>query len=164
MSAEQNKALERRILEEFWNKRNLDLAEEFWTPDFVSHGLTGSGGIHGPQGYKQYAATVLSAFPDYHIEIVDLIAEGEKVTTRYVISGTHKGELEGLPPTGRRVEFVGTGVDRFCEGKIAESWEVYDTLALMQQLGLVLVPGPKLLARMLVHQVKKLRSRLFAKS
>ena len=163
MSPEERKAFVRRQIEEMWNGGNLNLVNEFFTSDFVSHGLTGSEGIHGPEGYKQYAAAVLSAFPDYHMQIVDQVAEGDRVTTRFVVSGTHKGELEGLPPTGNRVEFALTGVDRFSGGKIAESWEVYDTLGLMQQLGLVMVPGPKLLARMLIHQVKKLRSRVLPK-
>ena len=102
-----------------------------------------------------------AAFPDLHLTIEDQIAEGDnKMVTRYRVSGTHRGDLMGLPPSGKRVTFVGVGVTRTSDGKFVEAWEHYDALGLMQQLGVVPLPGPRLLARMLIRQAKKLRSRL----
>ena len=102
-----------------------------------------------------------AAFPDLHLTIEDQIAEGDnKMVTRYRVSGTHRGDLMGLPPSGKRVTFVGVGVTRTSDGMFVETWEHYDALGLMQQLGVVPLPGPRLLARMLIRQAKKLRSRL----
>ena len=134
MSAEEErKAFVRRQIDELWNKGNLDFAEEGFTPDFVSHD---------------------------HMQIVDQVAEGDKVVTRYLTTCTHKGELAGIPPTGRRVEVAGMGIDYFRGGKIAESWEYYDVLGLMQQMGVATIPSPRLLVRVLVHQAKKSFSRV----
>jgi steroid delta-isomerase-like uncharacterized protein len=137
MSAEENKAFVRRQIEEVHNKGNLDFADQGFTPDHVSHNPLVPEDIRGPEGFKQSVAAARSAFPDWHVEIVDQIAEGDQVATRYVLSGTHEGELAGIPPTGKRFEVAGTGVDRFSGRKIAESWEHYDTLGMMQQLGVI---------------------------
>jgi steroid delta-isomerase-like uncharacterized protein len=161
MSAEEErKAFVRRQIDELWNKGNLDFAEEGFTPDFVSHDPSNPEEIRGPEGFKQNVAQVRAAFPDFHMQIVDQVAEGDKVVTRYLTTCTHKGELAGIPPTGRRVEVAGMGIDYFRGGKIAESWEYYDVLGLMQQMGVATIPSPRLLVRVLVHQAKKSFSRV----
>jgi predicted ester cyclase len=104
--------------------------------------------------------TFRGAFPDLKGTPEDQIAEGDKVVMRWTARGTHQGELQGIPPTGRRVTVTGIVISRAAEGKLVESWEVYDALGMMRQLGLVVIPGPRLLGRMLVDQAKKLRSRL----
>ena len=102
-----------------------------------------------------------TAFPDLHVTIEDQIAEGDnKMVTRYRVSGTHRGDLMGLPPSSKRVTFRGVDVTHTSDGKFVESWEHYDALGLMQQLGVVPLPSPGLLARMLIRQAKMLRSRL----
>jgi predicted ester cyclase len=102
-----------------------------------------------------------TAFPDLHVTIEDQIAEGDnRMVTCYKVSGTHRGDVMGLPPSGKRVTFVGVGVTRTSEGKFVETWEHYDAVGLMQQLGMVPLPGLRLLARMLISQAKKPRSRL----
>jgi len=120
-----------------WNKVNLDLADEFFSSDFVGHDPFSSEEIRGPEGFKQYVATGRASLPDLHMRIEDQIAEGDRVATRYVISGTHDGEMEGIPATGKQVEVSGTGIDRISGGKIAESWEHYDALGMLQQLGVI---------------------------
>ena len=141
MSAEENKAFVRRQIEETWNKGNLDFVDEGFTSDFVKHDPLSPEEIRGPEGFKENVATTRMAFPDFHVRIVDQLAEGDLVATRYIISGTHEGALAGIPPSGNRIEVAGTGVDRFSGGKIAESWEMYDTLGMMQQLGVI--PSPE---------------------
>ena len=78
-----------------------------------------------------------SAFPDVHMEIEDQIAEGDRVATRWVASGTHEGDLMGISPTGNRVTVAGTTIDRIADGQIAETWDNYDALGMMQQVGAI---------------------------
>ena len=80
----------------------------------------------------------ISAFPDLNVTVEDVIAEGEQVVTRWTIRGTHQGEIEEFgPPTGKQIELEGITIHRIEDGKIAEEWERYDNLSIMQQLGLV---------------------------
>ena len=74
--------------------------------------------------------------------------------------GTHRGEFQGIPPTGKQVAFTSIEVNRVVEGKVEEHWVEINLLGLVQQLGVATIPGPRLLVRILVRQTKKLRSRL----
>ena len=85
------------------------------------------------------------------------MAEGDLVAQRVHFAGTHTGMFQGLPPTHRKVEFSGLELNRFVDGRVVEHWFQLDSLTLLQQLGLVLVPGPRLLPRVVAHQVKRLR-------
>ena len=140
MSTEERKAFVRHQIGELWNKGNLDAADECFTSEFVGHDPASPEEIRGPEGFKQNVAAVRSAFPDFHVQIVDQVAEEDRVVTRYVTTGTQKGELTGIPPTGKRVEVDGMGIDYFSRGKISESWEYYDVMGIMQQLGVIPYP------------------------
>ena len=134
MSAEENRALARRSWE-LVSQRNLDLIEEFYPPDFVWHEPDQD--IRGYEQAKQFVSTFLQAFPDINISVEDVIAEGDKVVSRYTIRGTHQGETEAFgPPTGRQMALEGITIHRFEDGKIVEEWERYDNLRALQQLGL----------------------------
>jgi steroid delta-isomerase-like uncharacterized protein len=139
MSAEENKAIARREMEELFNHTgNLDVADEIYAPDYVGHEPTQPEDIHGVEGARQFAATMRSAFPDLSCTIEDQVAEGDKVVTRWTGRGTHQGEAEELgPPTGKRMEITGISIERISEGKVAESWDNYDAMGMMQQLGMV---------------------------
>ena len=137
MLAEERKAFVRHQIDELWNEGDLDAAEECFTSDFVSHDPASSEEIRGPEGFKQNVAEVRAALPDFYMRIVEQVAEGDRVVTRYVTTGTQEGELAGIPPTGRRVEVAGMGIDYFREGKICELWEYHDVMGLMQQLGVL---------------------------
>jgi predicted ester cyclase len=101
MLADERKAFVRRQIEELWNKGNLDAADECYTSDYVSHDPASPEEIRGPVGFKQNVAAVRAAFPDFHMQIVDQVAEGDRVVTRYVTTGTQEGELTGIPrPAG----------------------------------------------------------------
>jgi steroid delta-isomerase-like uncharacterized protein len=138
MSAEENKAVVRREIEELFNHTgNLDAADEIYAPDYVGH-EPAFGDVRGVEGAKEFAADMRQAFPDLESTIEDQIAEGDKVVTRFSSRGTHQGETEDLgPPTGNRVEITGITIERFSDGKIAEDWTNFDALGMMQQLGLV---------------------------
>jgi steroid delta-isomerase-like uncharacterized protein len=141
MSTEENKAVARRELEELYNQGgSLDAAEEIYALDFVGHEPT-IGDIRGVEGAKRYAATMRLAFPDLSCTVEDQVAEADKVVTRWSAQGTHQGETEDLgPATGNRMQITGISIERFSEGRVAESWDSFDALGMMQQLGLVPEP------------------------
>src|ERR687896_1205729 len=138
MSAEENKAVVRREMEELFNQGgNLDVADEIIAPNYVSHEPT-SGEVRGIEGAKQFAATYREAFPDLQNTIEDMVAEGDKVVVRFRGRGTHQGETEAFgPPTGKRMEITGITIKRLSDGKIVEAWTNFDALGMMQQLGLI---------------------------
>jgi steroid delta-isomerase-like uncharacterized protein len=120
---------------------NLDAAEEIYAPDYVGHEPT-FGDIHGVEGAKQFAADYRQAFLDLQTTIEDMVAEGDKVVTRFRTRGTHQGEIEDLgPPTGNQFEVTGITLEQFSEGKIVEDWTNFDALGPMQQLGLMDQPA-----------------------
>lgn len=140
MTIEQNKAIVLRFYEAF-DREDLEQAKELIAPNVVARGL-GSGLINGYDAVIQYGLTMRSAFPDGRHTFEDVIAEEDKVVTRGTFSGTHHGDLLGIPPTGKQVTFSVVHIDRLVDGKIVEHWGQGDTLAIMQQLGVVPLPGP----------------------
>jgi steroid delta-isomerase-like uncharacterized protein len=136
MSVEENKSLVRRFLEEVWNKGNLALVDELIAADYVYHHPTGMV-LHGIEQYKKLVNEVRTAFPDIHFTIDDIIAESNKVVYRWTLRGSHKNEFRGIPPTGKMVTMWGIFIDLIAGGKFVESWDRYDTLGLMRQLGVI---------------------------
>ena len=138
MSAEQNKTVARRFLVEVFGGGNLDLADELIAPNHVSSGPGTLPGLpSGPEGQRQLIGFYRSAFPDVQFTVEDQIAEGERVVTRWTAQGTHTGEFAGLPPTGRAATVTGVGIDRIVDGKIVESWGIFDQFGMLQQLGAI---------------------------
>ena len=136
MSTEENKAKERRMVEEALNKGNLAVVDELLEPGFVYHGPGGTE-IKGPEGYKKFLDMLRTAYPDIHVIIENIIAEGDMVATRTTCTFTFTGEVGDMKPTGKRVSMTGSILDRFEGDRLAETWEVYDRLDLYQQLGLI---------------------------
>ena len=97
--------------------------------------------MRGLEAAKHAAADYRQAFPDLHVTVEDLIAEGDRVAARLRFRGTHLGELDGIAPTGRRVDCTGIVISRIEEGKISEDWANFDDLGMMQQLRLIPEPG-----------------------
>ena len=136
--SEENKALARRFMDEVYNKGNVDFIDEIVASTYVVYDPNNPGGISGGvEGAKQFVEMYRSAFPDLQITVEDLIAEGEKVVTRWTARGTHRGQLTGIPPSGNRVEVTGISIDRIEGGNFVESWSNLDTLGMMQQIGAV---------------------------
>jgi len=130
--SEQNKALARRSWE---SVDDPDTLGEVYPPDVVWHMPDQE--VRGIEEAKQFVAMFKSAFPDMSATVEDVVAEGDKVVTRVTLRGTHQGEVEEFgPPTGRQVEIEGITIHRIEDGKIAEEWNSYDNLSMMQQLGL----------------------------
>lgn len=141
MSTEANKAVVRRNFEESWNQANLAVVDELFAPDFMGYFAIHPEPLAGPAAYKQFMSGYFVAFPDAHFEIEDIVAEGDKVAAYWTVRGTHQGDLAGIPPTGKPITVTGMWIHRIAGGKIAEQWGIFDTLGLMQQLGVVPPPG-----------------------
>ena len=136
MSA-QNKAVAMRFFEAF-NARDLDAFNEILAPDAVDHDPQNPfREMRGPEGAKRNAQMYHAAFSDGRFEVHEQLAEGDCVVTRWTAKGTNDGELMGMSPTGKSVEIDGIGIDRIADGKVVESWGCWDTLGMMQQLGVV---------------------------
>jgi len=133
----QNKAVAKRFFEA-WNARDLDAFDEIVAPDAVTHDPQNPfSDIRGPEGAKRLAEMYHAAYSDSRFEVHEQIAEGDLVVTRWTGKGTHDGELMGMPPTGKWVEVDGVAIDRISGGKIVESWNCFDALGMMQQLGAI---------------------------
>jgi steroid delta-isomerase-like uncharacterized protein len=130
---ENNKALVRKYFEEVWSRRNVAALDEFLAPDFVVHD-TLSREEGGTEDYKRAVAEQIAASSDFHLSIEEQIAEGEKVVTRYIDSGTHdQGEFEGFAPSGARITMEAITINRVVEGKIVQERNVANISPLWQQ-------------------------------
>lgn len=128
-----NKALMRRFYEELWSRGNLEAIPELVAEDFVDHQAP----VGQTSGREELAGLVLmwrTGFPDMQETVEDLISEGDKVTGRFLMRGTHRGEFMGIAPTGRSVTMSGIDIVRIANGKISEFWYAEQMLELMQQL------------------------------
>ena len=139
MSAEENKELVRRFVEEFWNEGNAAAADELMAVDAEIHMPTGE--LVDLDGLKGFVGAFRGSFPDWYSTFEELIAEGDRVAERWTGRGTHRGELQGIAPTGRRVEVPGSVFYRIVDGKIVEFRGQLDMMSLMQQLGAI--PSPQ---------------------
>ena len=139
MSTEANKTTARRLVDDLFNNKNYDVIDELFAPDFVEHEEI-PGIDLGRDGVRQATQMFHAAFPDLHVVIQDVLADGDKVVMREQWTGTHQGEFIGLPATGKQVAFDVIDIVRFAEGKLVEHWAVSDMLALMTQLGAIPEP------------------------
>jgi len=137
--SEENKVLVRRWVDA-WNEGNVNAVDGLVSDAYVRHDPN-SPEVHGPEQEKQFMAMSLSAFPDLRFTIEDLAAEGDKVIARFTMSATHRGELWGIPPTGKQLTLTAMEIYRIAEGKIDEQWVILDALGMMQQLGAIPEPG-----------------------
>jgi steroid delta-isomerase-like uncharacterized protein len=139
MSTQENKTLARRYIEEVLNQKNLALVDEMNPTDFVFHNASAT--MQGLEPYKQYLSMLFTAYPDMHITIEDMIAEGDIIAERVTVRGTNKGDFMGIPPTGKHITITAIYIVRFANGKGVEVWANSDDLGAMQQVGLIPTPG-----------------------
>jgi steroid delta-isomerase-like uncharacterized protein len=138
----ENKAVVRRLYEEVWNKRRVELVDELMSPSHAMHNNHVPDSCIGPEAYKREVARFMTGFPDLHFSVEDMLAENDKVAVGWTISGTHKGEFRGISPTGRKVSVEGITINHIADGKIMDSYISVDYLGLMQQLGVAPAFGP----------------------
>ena len=135
MLGEENKALVRLFDEEFWNKGNLAAADELLAAN-AAIVLPGRGQV-SLDDFKAFAASLRGAFPDWYAITDEMVAEGARVAEQWTGRGTHRGEFQGMAPTGRQVTVPGTVFYRLASGKITEFRGLFDGVALLQQLGAI---------------------------
>jgi steroid delta-isomerase-like uncharacterized protein len=135
VSTEHNKTVVRRFLDEIVNKGSTAAADELLHPDFVAY-PPGSSQPINRERFLEFASVFRSAFPDMHDTVEDIVAEGDRVAIRVTVHGTHRGEFQGIAPTGKPIAFSGFAIFRLANGKIVENRALSDRLGLMQQLGL----------------------------
>jgi steroid delta-isomerase-like uncharacterized protein len=138
MSAEQNKVVVRRFFEAF-DAGDLDGAAAVFAPNAVVHN-SGAPDPLNLEGFRQLGRVFLTAFPGGKHTIEDMIVAEDKVVTRVIYRGVHTGDLMGLPPTGKQVTVPAMTIDCLANGKIVETWRLFDQLAMMQQLGVIPAP------------------------
>jgi predicted ester cyclase len=135
--SEQNKAVIRRLIDEVWNRRAFDVADELFAPETIIYesGVALPGA--GPAAVKQGIGAICAAFADNRITVDDMIAAEDKVVLRWSSLGTHRGVLQGIAPTNRKVAANGIAIYRFAGGKVVEEWMNTDQLGILKQLGIV---------------------------
>lgn len=135
-SAEVNKDRIRRVIEDLYSRGDLSVAEELYDTNYIRHDPATPDVGTGLSAIKQVVNTYRTAFPDLELTVEDIIAEGDKVLGRWSARGTHRGELQGASPTGKRFEIAGLTLMQFADGQIVEEWTNWDVLGMMQQLGI----------------------------
>lgn len=140
MSTEENKVIARRFIQ-VWGQGSLDTLDELASPNFSVYYPVLKQPIDGPEAFKQLLMGARSAVPDAALEFLDEIAEGDKVVVRWTVHGTHQGVFLGIPPTGKLVTWSGITIYRIASGKVVEERGEEDALGLMQQLGVIPMPG-----------------------
>lgn len=138
MSTETNKAIVRRFIEQVLNSQRHDLVDEFLVESVELHGVGPS--IIGRTAVAEWYAMLTAAFPDWHTTIDDMVAEGDRVVVRITSKGTHQGEMQGIPATGKPYTQHAIVIYRLTNGKIVEGRLQTDMLSMMQQLGLMPAP------------------------
>lgn len=133
MSTEENKEMVRRYLEESWNKGNVEIADEFYAPDYKDHSPYAE--FHTPDEEKRYIAGIRSILPDFHTTIEDIFGEGDMVVVRGHDNFTHTYEFLGNLPTGKKINISWVTIYRFENGKVVEKWIEQDMKSLVDQLG-----------------------------
>ncbi len=138
MSVE-NEQLVRRFFEEFCNDRRSQVADEIIAADYVSHGPQAPP-AEGPDGVRARVGLYQDAV-DGHWDVQEISSSGDRVVTRWIGRGTHRGELIGVQPTGKPIAVEAISIHRIADGKIVEEWTVWDALGLLQQVGAVPAPA-----------------------
>ena len=139
MSIEENKAVVRRFFDELLSTDDLAVADELLSPGFRFY-FAGSPDPMNLESYKEFLVARRAAFPDRCFVVEDMIAEGDKVSVRFTMRGTHKGEFRGIAPSGKEVTMTGIDTIRLSDGKMVEDRVEVDQLGMMRQLGVIASP------------------------
>jgi steroid delta-isomerase-like uncharacterized protein len=135
MSLQENKDVVQRIVD-LLNDGKLEQARALYADDYCNHD-PGAPAVQDREALMQTFIAWGAAFPDAHTTIEGMVAEGDKVAKRWTYRGTHTGEFMGIPPTGKAFEITATTIYRLSGGKVAECWWYYDSLGLLQQIGVI---------------------------
>lgn len=132
---ESNKEVVRKLFDRLFSKGDRSVIEEVIAPDCTFHHPGMTTNPLGPAGLEHIADIFFTAFPDLRASMDEMVAEGDSIAVRWTSTGTHEGELMGIAPTGRKVEFTGMNLFHLKDGKISEWWSSTDELGIMRQIG-----------------------------
>lgn len=132
-TVERHKRLVRRFYDEVWNRQDLAVIPDLLTPGAAFRGSLGAV-RRGHKGFADYVREVTTALGDYRCDVEELVAEDVRVVARMTFSGVHRGDLLGVPPTGRRVSWAGAAFFTFADGRVADLWVLGDLTDLHRQL------------------------------
>jgi steroid delta-isomerase-like uncharacterized protein len=138
--SEDNKSLILELTEALWNRKDLSAVDRYLAEDYVQSDPP-LGFTPDREGFRRWVGVVTAAFPDLDWKTETIMAEGDKVATRWTVRGTHRREFFGVPATNKEMEITGLSVDLLEAGKVKQSWVQWDQLSLLQQLGLIPEPG-----------------------
>jgi len=129
--------------DELWNHHKIETIDRLLTPDVIAHGLVAEKGneLRGPAEFKKFFVQFTKAFPDIHVEVADTISEEDKIAARCIVTGTHRGDTLGVPPTNTPIRFTGIAILRIKDGRIAEAWNSFDFQGLSKQIGALVQPA-----------------------
>jgi predicted ester cyclase len=139
---EQNTQIVRRLYDELFTKWNLAVIDEVFSPEYLGHEMP-PGTPRGPEGIRRLYARFREGLPDIRFTVEDLIAGGDRVVVRWRVNATHRGVVQGIPPTGAQVSFEGIAIYRLSKGKVVERWVVADRAGLLDQLHAATAATPK---------------------
>jgi len=144
MSAEQNKSIVYRWVEDAWNHGDFSQAPSLYPADYVLHDTSSPEPFRGPEGLRGFITAFRTAMPDLHMTIEQIVAEGDCVAWRFQCQGTQTGPLQTIPPSGRRAVVTGTVMSRFAGGHWVEDYSNADQLGMLVQFGVIpaLAPAP----------------------
>lgn len=143
--ATRNAELIRHGIEHLFNRGDLTVADERFADHILLHSPASAAPARGRSAVVDFIVKLRIAFPDLHVEIVDLVADHDRVVTRCATTGTHLGDYFGVPPTGHRVEITEVHLFRIEDARLEELWLVFDVLGVLQQMHMVPaggLPGP----------------------
>ncbi len=136
MSAEQREAAIRRFVDQALNRGDLSVVDEVASQEFVGHHYAETPELPlGPEGARRFVYTMRAVFPDLHVTVHDMLDCGDRVITRWELRGTQRGQIMGLPATGRPVVVTGITIDRFVGNRVVEEWVEWDRLGMLRQMG-----------------------------
>jgi steroid delta-isomerase-like uncharacterized protein len=136
MSTESNKTRLQNYINTTWNQHDLSVIDDALLPEFVDHTLP-PGSQQGPAGQRAFLEAYLQGFPDTHIDLNEMVAEGDTVVLRWTATGTHTGNLMGIPASGKSMNLPGIALWRFRDGRLIECWNHFDQVTLLQQIGVM---------------------------
>jgi steroid delta-isomerase-like uncharacterized protein len=137
MSTEENKNIVRRWWESLNQGNAIDIVDEIYASDYILHDPSFPEPVRGIQGVQEFVTSIVAAFPDARYMIEDLIAEGDKVTQHISVQGTHQGEFQGIPATGKQVSVWLMVISRIADSKVVEEWQLFDALGMLKQMGVI---------------------------
>lgn len=130
----ENKTIVRRLYEEVWNDRKVDVVDKLLSPSHALQEPNASGSQIGPQVYKATVKRFHAAIPDLRFTVQEVISEGDKVVVAWILSGTHQGDFYGIAPSNKKVSVEGITIHQVKNGKILESYASWDRLGMMRQV------------------------------